>query len=291
MTTIEAQHEGSVTSGEVELFYRSVGGAGAAPLLVLHGANYYDSRDWVGVAAELGTDRRVVSYDQRGYGLSSWSPSRDYSLDAQLGDIATLLEHLGWERAVLVGHSRGGSLALRFAHEHPELAAALVLVDFSPGQTPGRPQLEPLRTGPWGPVYESLAQAHRATSRDPGELETDAGRARAEAIFAPRDGGWVNIRRDPAFQNDRPTDRPGWVSSYGPLDLWDALAGLLRGGVPALAVRATASGSYDGMALTRLRTDFAPVRIVEIDSGHDVPGAAPAELVSAIRGFLDEQAI
>lgn len=223
MTATAPQTTASVLSGDVELFYRRFGEPGATPVLILHGANYYDSRDWVNIAAELSSDREVVGYDFRGYGLSSWSAGQDYSLDAHLLDMTNLLDHLGWRHVSFVGHSRGGSFALRFAHEHPERVAGLALIDFSPGQTPGRSRFEPLRIGPWGAVYESLERAHAATSRNPGELETEAGRARVESIFGRRDGGWVNVRRDPAFQNDRPNDRPDWRSALQPLDLWDAL--------------------------------------------------------------------
>ena len=234
---------GTVRTGDVELFYRCFGAVGETPLLILHGANYYDSHDWVHVAASLARDREVCAFDSRGYGQSSWSPHQDYSLDAHLGDIQALLDHLGWERVLLIGHSRGGSVALRFAHEHPLRAAGLVLVDFSPGQTPGRSRLQPLRVGPVGAVYESLEEAHAATSRNPDELsgEDRGGLRRLESIFGRCDGGWVNTRRDPAFRNDRPKDRPEWSSVLLPLDLWDALAGLAERELPALVIRATRS--------------------------------------------------
>jgi pimeloyl-ACP methyl ester carboxylesterase len=286
MTVASSPWLESVRSGDVELFFRLFGEPGATPLLILHGANYYDSSDWVRVAAELARDRQVCAYDARGNGRSSWSPSQNYSLDAQLSDIEVLLDHLGWQQALLVGHSRGGSFGLRFAHERPQRVAGLVLVDFSPGQLPGRARLSPLHVGSWGAVYESLEQAHAATSRDPGELSTAAGRTRAAAIFAARDGGWVNLRRDPAFQSERPTNRPDWITALAPLDLWDALSGLAGAGVPALVVRATRSAAYDDVALARLRNDFKAVRVTAVDSGHDVPGAAAGELVAALRGFL-----
>lgn len=290
MSAVAQQRIGSVASGDVDLFYRWFGERGATPLLILHGANYYDSSDWVPIAGELAGDRQVCTYDARGYGRSTWSLSHDYSLDAQLLDMRTLLARLGWEQAVLVGHSRGGSFALRFAHAFPAHVAGVVLVDFSPGHVPGRARVAPLGIGSAGAIYASLEAAHAATSRDPRELDSAAGRARVDRIFARREGGWVNVSRDPKFQNERPNDQPRWASAFAPIDLWDALAGVVARGVPSLVVRGTRSGVYDEAALARLRDDFPAVGVVEVESGHDVPGAAPAALSAAMRDFLTEGA-
>jgi esterase len=274
-------------AGDVRLFVRRFGTPGeTTPLLILHGANYYDSGDWVQIAAELATEREVVTYDSRGYGLSSWSPNQDYSLDAQLSDVDAVLDHLGWEKAILVGHSRGGSFALRYAQTSPQRAHGLVLVDFCPGHTPGMSSVQPQHVGAEGAVYATLEQAHSATSRTQRELGNNEGRARIESIFGQRDGGWVNIRRDPAFQNDRPNDKPDWRSALRPADLWEVLAGLVDRGAPVLVVRGLRSPVYDEAALSRLRLDFPDVQLVEVDSGHDVPGEAPGELVVAVSQFV-----
>ncbi len=285
MTQVANETTAIVRSGDVDLFLRHFGQPGRTPALLLGGANYYDSADWVRVASALAGDLEVVTYDYRGYGLSSRSPRQDYSTDAHLGDVTALLDHLGWEQVVLVGHSRGGSLALQYAHLFPGRVAGVALVDFSPGQRTGRAGLEPLSVGADGPIYASLEEAHAATSRNPRELESELGRARVETIFAKRDGGYVNVRRDPAYQHAGPIDQPGWVTSIPRIDLWDALERIART-VPALVVRGLQSRSYDEDALARLRTDLPQVQIADVDSGHDVPGTAPDELVKVLRGFL-----
>jgi esterase len=288
VTTVTTQISDFASAGDVRLFVRRFGTPSeATPLLILHGANYYDSRDWVQIAAELAIEREVVTYDSRGYGLSSWSPNQDYSLDAQLSDVGAVLDHLGWEKAILVGHSRGGSFALRYAQASPQRVHGLVLVDFSPGHTPGSSSVQPQHVGTDGAVYATIAQAHSATSRNRRELETDAGRARVESIFGQRDGGWVNVRRDPAFQNDRPNDRPSWRSALKPVDLWEVLAELVERGASVLVVRGLRSPVYDEAALSRLRIDFPAVQVAEVDSGHDVPGESPGELVVAVKAFVD----
>jgi pimeloyl-ACP methyl ester carboxylesterase len=91
------QRIGRINSGDVSLFYRAYGAGGRTPIIILHGSNYYDSYDWIGVASVLAGDREVVTPDRRGWGESQWSPSKDYSRDALLDDmlkrIPVILKH------------------------------------------------------------------------------------------------------------------------------------------------------------------------------------------------------
>src|SRR5262245_65976653 len=98
------QRTGRVNSGDVSLFYRVFGAAGRTPVLIMHGANYFDSYDWIGVAAALAGDREVASYDKRGFGESGWRPSKDDSVDAHMGDPLAVVGQRGSARPVRVGH-------------------------------------------------------------------------------------------------------------------------------------------------------------------------------------------
>lgn len=133
---------GTTRSGDVEVFYRHCGHGGQTPCLILHGANYYDSVDWVGVASKLAHGREAAASDSRGYGESTWSANKDYSYDAQMADTEALLDHFGWRKAVIIGASRGGGYAVLFATHFPERVAGIVLVDYYPGagvRHPGAP--------------------------------------------------------------------------------------------------------------------------------------------------------
>src|SRR5258705_6114660 len=123
------QRNGRVNSGDVSIFYRAFGTRGQTPILLMHGANYFDSYDWIGVAEALATDREVASYDKRGFGESGWSPSKDYSVDANMGDILAVIEELKWERPIVVGHSASGRLSIAFAAHFSDKLARLIIVD------------------------------------------------------------------------------------------------------------------------------------------------------------------
>ncbi len=71
---------------------------------------------------------RVTVWDALGAGRSTKPADGDYSLAGHRRRLATTLDALSIERATLVGHSLGGSLALGFARMHPERTTALCLI-------------------------------------------------------------------------------------------------------------------------------------------------------------------
>lgn len=87
-----------------------------------------DARIWDAVVAELAPDYRLVTYDKRGHGLSS-VPAGPYSIEDLSADLLELADTLELDRFALVGISVGGLIAQRFAIDHPERIAGLVLCD------------------------------------------------------------------------------------------------------------------------------------------------------------------
>ena len=70
----------------------------------------------------------VLTIDCRGHGNSSKSITK-YSLELFANDLEDVLNHLGWDDAVIVGASMGGSVSLAFAIKHPQRAKGLGLID------------------------------------------------------------------------------------------------------------------------------------------------------------------
>jgi 3-oxoadipate enol-lactonase len=92
---------------------------------VLVHAGVGDRRLWDGQMPAFSARHRVVRLDLRGFGESA-IPGMPFS---HVEDVRALLDHLGIERAALVGNSFGGQVSLDFALVHPERTTALVLVD------------------------------------------------------------------------------------------------------------------------------------------------------------------
>lgn len=98
------------------------------PIVLLHGTSA-SLHTWEGWVKELARQRRVISLDLPGFGLTGPFPDGDYRVEHYTHFLLALLDHLRVNRVVLVGNSFGGQLAWRFALAHPERSARLVLVD------------------------------------------------------------------------------------------------------------------------------------------------------------------
>src|ERR1700682_1361865 len=115
----------SVAKGKGMLLGYEVFGDGA-PLILLHGA--YGSREMFGPNVELlAADHQVIAVDLPSHGRSP-AMSRPMRFETMADDIAALVDHLGLERATLMGFSMGGAIGLRVALQHPAIVERLVLV-------------------------------------------------------------------------------------------------------------------------------------------------------------------
>ncbi|GAA1896349.1 alpha/beta fold hydrolase [Streptomyces sodiiphilus] len=106
------------------------GDPAAVPVLALHGITA-NSRAFTASARELG-DRPLYAPDLRGRAGSRALPG-PWGLAAHVTDVLAVLDHLGLERPVLLGHSMGAFIAALAASRHPERFARVVLVDGGVG--------------------------------------------------------------------------------------------------------------------------------------------------------------
>ncbi|MGE8361110.1 alpha/beta fold hydrolase [Pseudomonas sp.] len=98
------------------------------PLLLLHGTSA-SLHTWEGWVAALTAERRVISLDLPGFGLTGPFPDGDYRLAHYSRFLAQVLDQMQVPRVVVAGNSFGGQLAWRFALDQPQRVERLVLVD------------------------------------------------------------------------------------------------------------------------------------------------------------------
>lgn len=110
------------------VLHHDVRGRVDSPALVFSNSLGTDFRIWNEVAEALGDRWRIVLYDKRGHGLSEATPA-PYRMTDHVADLAALLEHVGIEKAAVVGLSVGGLIAQGLAATRPDLVSALVLCD------------------------------------------------------------------------------------------------------------------------------------------------------------------
>ena len=149
----------------VELAYELRGSG--TPIVMIHGAQG-DQSMFTGIAASFAGEYRVLTFDQRGSGLSE-KPDMPYSMAMFADDTAALMDHVGIAKAHIIGVSMGGMIAQEFAIRHPQKVISLVLGCT----TPGGPNAVALTGGPLASAY----------STQPMSAE-ERGKALAEAAFS-----------------------------------------------------------------------------------------------------------
>lgn len=120
--------------GEAEIAYIDLppeGEGSGDPILLIHGFASTHGVNWVGPGwtKTLTRDgRRVIAFDNRGHGKSQkfYEPS-DYDTPKLAEDARELLDHLGIERADVMGYSMGARISAFLALAHPERVRALLL--------------------------------------------------------------------------------------------------------------------------------------------------------------------
>jgi proline iminopeptidase len=299
-----AHETGVVHTPEVEIGYETFGVRGAAlPVIAVNGGPglshaYMMMNDlW----EQVGRDRLVILYDQRGTGASKKAAAGaaqelSQTMEAQVADLDAVRAHFGIEKVALVGDSYGGFLVMAYAAAHADHVAKVVLSDSPPPSFKTMVHLLPQ-------TFPDIEEEEATEAKKLGEDSDAAARAGLRAHF--RMIFYSPEKRDAymAKMGDLPPQR---ASSPGTLDL---------GYEPAVA-RAV-SESAVGLDLTeavkrfhfpvlvitgRYDMNVAPVNAWTI--AHEIPGAKivffeesghlpayeePAKYRRVVGEFLDAQ--
>jgi pimeloyl-ACP methyl ester carboxylesterase len=111
----------------MELFFRKEGIG--PPLVIIHGL-YGSSDNWINIGKRLAEKHTVYMIDQRNHGRSPFDKS--HTFDDMRNDLFEFFEKQKIEKAIVLGHSMGGKVAMWFALDYPEKIEKLVIADIAP---------------------------------------------------------------------------------------------------------------------------------------------------------------
>ena len=257
-----------------------VGGKGPAVVL-LHGFGDTGAM-WSPLAARLAAKHTVVVPDLRGMGLSS-HPDGGYDKWTQAGDIRAILDRLGIDRAVVVGHDIGTMVAFAYAARYRDRTERLVVMD---APVPGIP--------PWEQIVRNPLLWHFSFG-GPDAERLVAGR---ERIYLDR--FWNEFAGDPKKVDE--ATRAYYAKLYArPGAMRSAFAQFLsipkdaemnqqvvsnKLSMPVLAVGGAKSfGANEAVVMRTAATNVTEVVIP--DAGHWLMEEAPEATMKAVQQFID----
>lgn len=266
------------TASDGTLLYYTDAGQGL-PVIALAGLTR-NGADFDHVAPHLPV--RLIRLDYRGRGQSEWADPATYTIPEEAADVLALMDHLGLEKAAILGTSRGGLIAMLLAATAKDRLLGVALNDIGP--VIANKGLEVIKgylgRNPAQKTYAEAAQARATLWTHFEGVPMDRWLAEVQAHYAQTPDG-LAIRYDPKLR-DAVLD----AGAQPAPDLWplfDALAGLplalIRGANSDLLSLQTA----DEMA--RRRPDM--IRADVPGRGH-VPFLDESEALDALHLWLEK---
>ncbi|MEU0569408.1 alpha/beta hydrolase [Nonomuraea sp. NPDC005983] len=127
----EATESSTLSLDDGDIYACQDGPRDAPALLLIHGSAS-STRSWDSLVPMLTRAHRVIRIDLLGHGRSAKPADRSYALPDQARRVGTVLDRLGVEHAIVVGHSSGGAAATALAEQRPDLVTALALINTGP---------------------------------------------------------------------------------------------------------------------------------------------------------------
>jgi pimeloyl-ACP methyl ester carboxylesterase len=241
-------------------------GSGDSTVLLLHGM-CCDHTHMLGLADHLAQSHRVVAFDLRGHGRSQPTTADcKFDTDAMCGDIDALLDHLGIDRALLIGHSLGGTISLGYANRRPERVRGLIMLDSG---------IRPLEV--------IQADHSRRVDERNSEAPPDPGVFFRSRLFEPTDGDEL-MDQVVAMMTDFPNDRAVALTSDLVMS-FDSYREAVACTVPAANILASRPSFTSSKYLDDLGPNWQIARTV--GAGHFVQLVVPDQVSAMVDRFIE----
>ena len=255
------------------------------PLLCLHGLTR-NSRDFEGFAERFAGRFRVIAPDFRGRGLSDRDPRPErYIPPTYAADVIALLDELAIDRAILVGTSLGGIVAMLIAAAQPERIAGTILNDVGPELS--EKGLDRIRTYVGQPVqfasWEEAARYARDVHRGLPASNTDEDWRRVAKRLLVREGDVIALDYDMAIAD---AFKPSLGEGPPVFDMWPLYR--LLGRSPLLIVRGENSDLLSSEAAQGMVEAIPGAGFVTVPGVGHPPALTEPAAVEAIDGFLTQ---
>lgn len=258
----------------MQLHFRKYGSG--KPLIILHGI-FGISDNWVTFGkqiAELGFE--VYILDQRNHGRSPHHYAFTYY--ALVDDLVEFIEQQGLEDPVIIGHSMGGKVAMRYTLENPDDVSALIVVDTS------------MRTYVSHTYHRGLIDAMKSVDFSQMKSRQEVQQHLEKFIESPR---IVQFLMKNLFWKEK--DVLGWRINLEAIDLnldsmYDGVFYTTVFNGPAFFVRGGKSEYIIEEDIPAIKKNFNNMDLATIDEGtHWVHADAPEEFYALVSTFLKEQ--
>lgn len=159
--------KGHAPARGIRIYYELHGAAGDTPLVLLPGGGSTIESTYGRILPWFARGRRVIALDEQNHGRSDHRDVPERFTDSA-DDVAAVLQHLGVDRADVMGFSNGASVAMQVAIRHPALVRKLVFASSMTKRTGTVPQFwEFMRTGSFADMPQPLKDDFLKVKPDP----------------------------------------------------------------------------------------------------------------------------
>ena len=249
------------------------------PCLVLHGGLGVDHTFYRRTLQPLTESLDLVFLDHRGNGRSGRPAIDTITIEQLADDAAAVARELGFEQALVFGHSYGGFVAQELTLRHPDLVRALMLIDTTPGQLGTGETEDDYRGEPPPPgVMEAFSQLP----------ETDEQMAAGMPAIVPWYLHRANVDDAISLFDQTIYSRDAMVQGFVSLASWSSVDRLPTISVPTL-VTAGRHDLFTSAPQADRIADRIPQaeRVVFEESGHMPWLDEPDAFFAAVNGWLD----